>query len=792
MHKLKYILILIVALNLSLTCFSGHHITLRINESYAPYEYINNNGKPTGFTIDIFKAINLINKFDFNIKSDSIVFNIYSTAIDSTELVTSIDSIPLNSKFIASEPFGYIDNNLITHIYSDINSWNDLKDKSVLITKDSPIISHFNKYNINVNFTFIKNIPEGLNLLSSGDYDAMISNNEVASFYINKHEIKNLSIRPLYIQPHAIRFVMIDSPKNRIVIKKINNALHSIKANGTYDYIYSNRFYPKENKSFKAFVLWIIIICVAFFMILIIYVIYIHRLYKSEKKKTALSLVDTAPIIAKMRKIYDSNPTATVYFDSLGHIKFINKAAHDLVNTSRQSKLYMENHSIFNHTILNDEMIENLKNNKPINFTYNLISKDSIFNHLGDYVLPKNRIYNIFILPLNNYDIPLNGYLAYIYDITAQHVSEHNNLKYITSLSQISDNNFLDISFYDAEENSFFTFSKNTVKNTGITYEKGVLQIHSLDRSFFIEEFLSILNGEKRTAKLTLRKQNLASQEYETCDVILNAIRIDANTTIGISLITTPTCTNQAEVIKNKELEYNLNFLLHSSGYQFLEYNPNTDNFTITTIDNSYKVYNSQQLIKSIHPDDYNKYIEIITELKTNKFKNAYLVLRFKSSSSSIYNYYSVNLHSCYYDDKPSDKIIGVYHNVTDNLLRLRELEEFKESATLICEMNNIGIFEYNLNEYEQIYIPYIFTFKYGIDDDNFIDLMDNKSRDIFNNLIILFNNKSDKINIQTIKILSPKTNMWIYFKFNIIPIRDDINQEIYKYMGFMCEIDNK
>ena len=149
MHKLKYILILIVALNLSLTCFSGHNITLRINESYAPYEYINNNGKPTGFTIDIFKAINLINKFDFNIKSDSIVFNIYSTAIDSTELVTSIDSIPLNSKFIASEPFGYIDNNLITHIYSDINSWNDLKDKSVLITKDSPIISHFNNSFIN-------------------------------------------------------------------------------------------------------------------------------------------------------------------------------------------------------------------------------------------------------------------------------------------------------------------------------------------------------------------------------------------------------------------------------------------------------------------------------------------------------------------------------------------------------------------------------------------------------------------------------------------------------------------
>lgn len=791
MFRFKHILILITIFNSVLNCYAGKHITLRINDAYGPFEYLNKDGKPIGFTVDVFNAINHINRFDYSVKSDKEIFNFFSTVIDSTELVTSMDSIPVNSKFITSEPYGYIDNDLITRIYSNINRWEDMNGKNVLIVKDSPLILQFEKHNIKANFIFITSVPDGLRLLSSGKYDAMISSNDAAYFYINKLELNNLSVKPLFCQPLAIRFIMIDSPENRKIIKKINNALQTIRANGTYDSIYSKRFFPNENESLKAFELWIIIIGVALMMILIIYVLYVHWLYQSEKKKKTIPIQDTTPLVTNMGKIYDSNPTATVYFDIIGHVKFINKAGHDLVNTSRRSKLYLGNYTIFNHTILNEEMIENLKNNKAINFTYNLISKDSIFNHLGDYVLPRDRVYNIFILPIINYGTVLNGYIAYIYDITEVHNSEYNNLKYITSLSQISDNKFLDICFYDAEEDSFFTFNENTAHNTGISYEKGLSYIHPLYRSLFIEEFLSILNGEKKTARLTIKKLNTKSQKYNTCDITLNAIRVDSNTTIGISIVTTVTNSNQAVIIKNKELQDNLSFLLKSSGYQFLEYNPETDKYSITTVDNSHKILNTQQMIEAIHPDDYEKAYEIISDLKANKLNNAYIVLRFLNDNTHHYNYYGVNLHSCYFDSPTSDKIIGVYHNVTDNLQRLRELEEFKESTTLTCEMNNMGVFEYNLHEFEHTYIPYIFTLKYGINDDNFRDFMDDESGENFNTLIDMFNERTNDINCKPIKILSPELNEWIYFKFNIIPIRDDINQEIYKYMGFMCVISN-
>ena len=785
----KILLLIIVLISIAFPSNAERHITLRINNAYGPFEYLNKDGKPIGFTVDVFNAINNINHFDYTIKSNKEIFNFYSTVIDSTELVTSMDSVPLNSPFITSEPYGYIDNDLITRIYSNINHWEDMNGKNVLIVKDSPLIAQFDKHKVKANFVFIKNVPDGLRLLSSGKYDAMISSNDAAYFYINKLELTNLSVKPLFCQPLAIRFIMLDSPENRKIIKKINGSLQAIRANGTYDAIYSKRFFPTNEESLKTFELWIIIIGVTIMMVLIIYVLYIHWLYQAEKRKKSVPVQDSTPLVINLSKIYDSLPTATVYFDILGQIKFINQAGKDLTNIAKKSKLMTSGHSLFDHTILDAEMIDNLKINKAVHFTYNLINNDNEFNYLGDYALPKKHIFNIFIMPIANYGTPLNGYIAYIYDTTAKHQTEYANLKYATSLSQISDNKLLDICYYDSAEDLFYTFTQSTAKSTDISYEKCLSYIHPLYRSQFIEEFLSILNGEKRSAKITVKKLNTKNQKYSTCDVTLNAIKVDSNTTIGISLVSTTSDIHQTAATKNKELLNHLTFLSKSSGYQFLEYTQETELLHVTRNDNSHKTYNIMQIQEAIHHDDYEKVLEIMNDLRSQQTNNAYLFIRFKADNSKQYNYYDVNLHSCHEDTPPSDKIIGVYHDISENMLRLRELEEFKESTTLACEMNNMGYFEYNVNEFEHSYIPFMFTIKYGIDDDNFIDCMDDESRDTFNGLIDLFNERRSDIGTKTVRISSPETKQWVNLEFILIPIRDDINQEVYKYMGFLKEI---
>ena len=792
MLKSKYITTILAVIMICATCNASRNITLRINNAYGPFEYVNKDGQPVGFTVDVFNALNNINHFNYNVKSDKEIFNFYSTVIDSTELVTSMDSVPERSKFIVSQPYGYIDNDLITRIYTPIDTWKDMHGKNVLIIKDSPLILMFEKHHVKPNFVFIKSVPDGLRLLSSGKYDAMISSNDAAYFYINKLELTNLSVKPLFCQPLALRFVMLDSPENRKVIKKINNALQTIRTNGTYDSIYSKRFFPKDDESLQAFELGMIIFVVILMMVFIVYVLYVHWLYRAEKRKKNAPVFNDTPLITNLSKIYNSLPLVTVFFDSMGRVRFINQAGYDLVNASRKTKVYLGNHTMFNHTILDGEMIEKLKDNKAINFTFDLTANIGSFNHLGDYVLPANKVYNIFIMPVSNYGTPLTGFLTYIFDITNQHYTEYNNLKYVTSLAQIADNKMLDICYYDAEDNMFYTFTNNAAQCTNVTYENGLQYIHPLHRSIFIEEFLSILNGEKRMAKITIKRMNIKSQKYNTCDVTLNAIRVDSNTTIGISLVTTTSEAKQLMTIKNKELQTNMTFLQESSGYRFLNYDIIADKFNITTISNINKTLSSQQVLGRIHIDDREKSIEIMDDLKSGKIDNAYIVIRYRQEDSERFDYFEVNLHSCSNDTPPSEKIIGVYHDITENLQRLRELEEFKEGTTSICEKNDMGYFEYCIDEFEHSYIPYIFTSKYGINDKNFTQCMDDESREIFKSLVDKFNAKESKLGNNIIKVMSPKTNEWIYFDFLLTPIKDDINEEVYKYMGFMRDITYK
>jgi len=786
----KYKLILSLLLFfISVTCYAERVVTLRVNDSYAPFEYINKDDKPVGFTIEIFDAINHINRINYTTKSNKEIFNFYSTVLDSSEIATSMDSIPSHSEFIASQPFGYIDHDIVARVFSGIHSWKDLDGRTVLIVKHSPIIDYLKEYNIKVDFVFIKNVSDGLRLLSSGKYDAMITSNDAAYFYINKHNLTNLSVRRLFCQPLSIKFVMLNTPQNQLIIDKINSSLRTIRSNGTYDSIYFKRFYPINEDSIQPFEITFLIIGVVITMILIFYVLYVHWLYQAEKKKKSPVIIDDTPLITNMQKIYDSIPTITVYFDNLGKLKFINKAGYELVNSSRRTKLYFNENSIFEHTILNNEMIDKLKNKTAIHFTYNLISKDSIFNHLGDFVLPKDKIYSIYIIPIANYGTALTGYISYIYDITELHTLSQKNLQYVTSLSQISENHLLNICYYDSEEDRFYSFSDNKAHNTGFSYEQVLSYIHPLSRSLFIEEFLSILNGEKRSAHISIKVALGNSNIYESREIILNAIRVDSNTTIGISLASSISDNSNVALSKHKELQNKLDFLMKSSEYQFLEFNPQSQIFNITTLDNSHRILDYEKMNNSIHPDDRGKSEEIIQEMLSNQKENAYLVLRIKTGLSDKYQYYRINLHSYYDPNTANQYIIGVYHNISDNVLRLHDLEEFKESVTELCKANSIGVFEFIPYEIEHYIVPDYFYDKYGVNDDNFTSLMDNESQDKFDELLSKLNNKTEHIDKTIVKLKSPITNNWVAFEFTIKSLYDETTQDINKYLGVIKDL---
>lgn len=759
----------------SILCYAEKAVTFRINDAYAPFEYINKEGEPSGFTIDIFNAINQELKFNHIVKTDKRIFNFYSTVIDSTELVTSIDSLPADNRFIASKPYGYVDNDVVTRLDSDINSWEDMNGRHVLIVKDSPMIEIAKKRNVKPKFIFIRNVPDGLRLLSSGKYDAMICSNDAAYAYIDKLNLSNLSVKPLFCQPLAIRFVMLNTPLNQEIITHINNAIRVIKTNGVYDKIYSQRFFTyDEELSLPISSTHIYIILIIFVSLLVIYFI----IFFAQRKNRRNISVSSSHLVA-LENIYQTNPTPTIVFDSNGYILFANKACQQQFPSSQKK---LESNSLFKQSILNDEVIEKLQEGIAVNVSLNLIGKENASNQFADIMLPRNNVYDISIIPLP----ASNGFVAYIQDATSKHISDFTNHRLIVALSQITDNNLLSIYFYDREEDHFYSFAKNIASNTGVTHEKAMTYIHPLYRSHFIDEFLSILNGEKQSCKIRTKKLSPKTQKYVSCEVILNAIRSKDNTTTGVAIASSPIHSKETLGTTNGELQEKLNFLSKSSEHYFFEFTPATQKMNISIANGTLKAMDFTQMCDLIHYADRNKAISAIQDLQNHKVGSAYLLLRILSPSTKQYQYYSIHLHTFINEKNDSEKIVGVYQDITDNTKHIRELEEFKESILLACETYGLGYFEYSTLDTEHEYIPTTLSEKYGIDDDNMMKLFDEESRTKFLTLINQFNEHSHNFECPILRFRSPVTNTCVELSLSIIPVCDDIYQETYKYIGLI------
>ena len=118
----------------------------------------------------------------------------------------------------------------------------------------------------------------------------------------------------------------------------------------------------------------------------------------------------------------------------------------------------------------------------------------------------------------------------------------------------------------------------------------------------------------------------------------------------------------------------------------------------------------------------------------------------------------------------------------------MRELEEFKECAIKACELNNMGYIEFYVDEFDNNIIPYNISIRYDIDDENITDGMDDKSLEIYKNLLESMSKRLEIDNSIIIQTKSHKTDTIISLEFNLTPIKDD-NNHIYLYIGFVKDI---
>jgi len=266
----KYFLIFIIAL-LNIFLFSNHILKIGGDSDFPPYEFINENGEPDGFNIDILKAVLKVQGIDYNIELNT--WNIVRSLLENNEIemISGMIYSPERAEIFGfSSPYLNVTYTVFFRKGEELKKYEDLKDKTVLVQKGS--ITH----DFAIENSFDSNLieldqPEDVfrRLASSTDENAVALMSKYQGMYlIEKYNLKNLVSSDFDI--FSLDRCFSTHKNNTDLIFKLNEGLDIIMSTGEYNSIRAKWFGKYEDKSNNFLFIFLIIfipVLIAFIII---------------------------------------------------------------------------------------------------------------------------------------------------------------------------------------------------------------------------------------------------------------------------------------------------------------------------------------------------------------------------------------------------------------------------------------------------------------------------------------------------------------------------------------------
>lgn len=212
---------------------SGKSITIGTEGTYAPFTFHDDNGKLTGFDVEIArevcKRIGLTPTF-VEAKWDGMIAGLDAKRYDmiANEVAIRPDRL---EKYDMSDPYIVSRAVLIVHAGNEtIKSLDDLKGKKAGQSLDSNYRTIVEEHGAKI--TAVDGLSQAIDLLVSGRIDATL--NDSLSYLDIKKQRPDLPIKTVYEEPEATSNAFLFRKGSTELVKDVNQALADMKKDGTY------------------------------------------------------------------------------------------------------------------------------------------------------------------------------------------------------------------------------------------------------------------------------------------------------------------------------------------------------------------------------------------------------------------------------------------------------------------------------------------------------------------------------------------------------------------------------
>ncbi len=309
------ILIFIICINHSIFAnyLQSDTIYFKGNHDYPPYQLLDKDLNPTGFSIDLLKAI--AQTMGLNIKIELGQWDQVRTELEQGK----VDGLAAMSPSLERSKVVNFSTSYVSLIYtlfirkeSEIKSVEDLINKQIIVVKGDIMHDYLRSNQITKYIIPVKDYQTALRLLSAGEYDCVIIPKLLGQFSINEFNLTNIKPVGSTIQLVDLAFaVNKDKPE---LLAQINDGLQILKSTGEYEQIYSKWFGFYEKSDIRTQVFRIIIWLLVPLLILLITILFWSWTLRkqvalktselqnelNERKKTEQQLIHEKSLLSSM------------------------------------------------------------------------------------------------------------------------------------------------------------------------------------------------------------------------------------------------------------------------------------------------------------------------------------------------------------------------------------------------------------------------------------------------------------------------------------------------------------
>ena len=227
--------------------------------AYPPLEFVNENGEPEGFNVDVFKAVMREMGTDYEIRLAE-----WNEALDSVKRGDADVFIDFGysesraAEYEFGQPHNFISTYMVSRRNEPFKTLDDLRGREIILQRDEITDNKVRSLNITDRYIFVADAFEAFKLLKQNKGDVFVCNQAIAMYYMGRIGEGKLVANQLKIMPPVVTcFAADNSGRHGGLLAEMDAAERRIRKNGIYERIYKKWFAAEDEGLAWGTLLWI-------------------------------------------------------------------------------------------------------------------------------------------------------------------------------------------------------------------------------------------------------------------------------------------------------------------------------------------------------------------------------------------------------------------------------------------------------------------------------------------------------------------------------------------------------